>query len=241
MTARQPSLPWLRAAATPALCGAAYALGGAHGPWPIVAALLLGALFYGAAAAKRGAAAACFIAAGALVFVLALGVIPGFTRLPLGPVSVNTGKALAGLGAALMWPSPFRWNGRCTAIALVTLIAVPLVAWAIGFVHWSPAPPHRLALFAAANLFTVIAEEWFFRRWLQQPLAARVGGALALLISAALFGLAHFSGGHAFMALAALAGLGYGAVYWASGSIWAAVALHWMLNLLRAALFGIPI
>jgi membrane protease YdiL (CAAX protease family) len=240
MTARQPALPALRAAATPALCGAAYALGSAHGPWPIASALLLGALFYGAAAAKRDVATACFIAAGVLVFVMALGVIPGFQRLPLGPVSVNTGKALAGIGAALMWPSPWRWNGRCTAIALLTLSAVPLVAWAIGFVHWSPASPQRLMLFAAANLFTVIAEEWFFRRWLQQPLAAGIGNPLALVVSAALFGLAHFSGGHAFMALAALAGLGYGAVYWAAGgSIWASVALHWVLNVLRTGLFGI--
>ncbi|MFZ5544636.1 MAG: hypothetical protein ACOZJZ_13840 [Pseudomonadota bacterium] len=37
-----------------------------------------------------------------------------------------------------------------------------------------------------------------------------------------------------------MAGLGYAGVFWATGSIWASVALHLALNVLRAALFGLP-
>jgi membrane protease YdiL (CAAX protease family) len=55
-----------------------------------------------------------------------------------------------------------------------------------------------------------------------------------------LFGLVHLGGGPTFAALAAVAGLAYAGVYVASGgSIWAAAALHWGLNLLRIALFGL--
>jgi membrane protease YdiL (CAAX protease family) len=41
------------------------------------------------------------------------------------------------------------------------------------------------------------------------------------------------------MGLAAVAGLAYAGVYrLGGGSIWAAVALHWALNIVRVALFG---
>jgi len=233
-------LTWfLRAAAAPALVAGGYWLGVAHGPWPAVAAGALAVLAFLSMSASRDVAIVSFIGVGAVLLALGFGVVPGFSRLPLGGASLNTAKLLAGLGAAAMFPSPLRWNARCTAIAAVTLIGVPIVAWAISHVRWAPATPEKLLWFAVANLFTVIAEEWFFRRWIQQPLQPHVGGALALLASAALFGLAHFAGGTQFMLLAALAGLGYGAVFWASGSIWAAVLLHLMLNVLRATLFGL--
>lgn len=234
-------LLWLlRAAAAPAWCALAWWLGAVHGPWPWVASAVMAVLAFGALAGARATAAVCFIGLGAMLLVLGFGAVPGFTRLSLGPSTVNTAKALAGLSAAAMFPSPLRWNGRCTVVAALTLVGVPLLAWAIGFVHWAPASLKAVGVFAIANLFTVIGEEWFFRRWIQQPLQPRVGAALALLASAALFGAVHFAGGPHFMLLAALAGLGYGGVFLLSGSIWAAVVVHLALNVLRAALFGLP-
>lgn len=229
----------LRAAAAPALCALGWWLGVVHGPWPWVASAAMALLALGALAGARGTAVVCFIALGGLLLALGFGLVPGFARLPLGPASVNSAKALAGLSAAIMFPSPLRWNARCTLVSAVTLVGVPLAAWAIGYVHWAPASLKTVGVFAIANLFTVIGEEWFFRRWIQQPLQPPVGSALALVTSAVLFGLAHFAGGLHFMLLAALAGLGYGGVFLAGGSIWAAVALHWALNMLRVALFGV--
>lgn len=230
----------LRALGAPALVALAYWQGVAHGPFPAVAGAVLGLLLFGAVAARRDTAIVCFLLAGATMLALALNLVPGFQRVGLWGGSIHTAKAIAGLSAMLVFPCAFRWNLRVTGVALLTLIAVPALAWWLHLVHWAPAGLHVLGAFAIANLFSSLAEEWFFRRWVQQPLAGVVGQVLALVAAAALFGLVHYPQGHTHMALAALAGLGYGAAFWLSGgSIWAAVVLHWLLNVLRVALFGL--
>ena len=229
----------LRALGAPGLVALAYWQGVAHGPFPAVAGALLGLLLFGAAAAKRDTAIVCFLLAGLAMLALALNLVPGFQRVGLWGASIHTAKAIAGLAAMLMFPSPLKWNGRVTAVATATLVIVPALAWWLHQVRWAPPGLHAVAVFALATFFSSLAEEWFFRRWVQQPLAGVVGQVLALLAAAALFGLAHYPHGPTYMTLAALAGLGYGAAFSLSGgSIWAAVALHWMLNVLRVALFG---
>ncbi|MCW7538679.1 CPBP family intramembrane metalloprotease [Aquabacterium sp. A7-Y] len=229
----------LRAAAAPAMAGLAWQAGWIHGPWPLLAALLFGGLLYASQAASRRSAPWYFAAAGALFLAFGLSLVPGFGRLDLGPVSVNTGKALAGLAAAVMLPSAWRWNRACTVVAGACLVGVPALAWAIGYVHWGPAPLRAVALFAVGNAFGTLAEEWFFRRWVQQPLQ-RWGAGFAVGVTAVLFGLAHLGGGTHFALLATLAGLAYGAVFHLSrGSVWASVALHLGLNVLRRLLFGL--
>lgn len=228
----------LRYLAGPLLCIPLYALGGAHGPFPLLAALLLAALLYGMAGSRGRWSLPCAVLAGGLFLAIGFGLVPGFERIAVGPASVSGGKALAGLAAMLALPSRWRWNRRCSVVALACLVLVPLLGWAVGYVHWAPAALQMLAAFAFANIFSVIAEEWFFRRWVQAPLQ-RYGVALSVVVSALLFGLVHFGGGPVFMALAAVAGLAYAGVYrLAGGSVWAAVALHWALNIVRVALFG---
>lgn len=229
----------LRYLTAPALCAPLYALGGAHGPFPLLAALAFAALLYGMVEKRGRVATACMVLAGVLFLAIGFGLVPGFGRIAVaGELSLSGGKALAGLAAMAALPSPWRWNRGCSAVAFACLAGVPLLGWAIGYVHWAPAPVLALAAFAFANLFTVIAEEWFFRRWVQQPLQ-RYGTAVAVVGSALLFGLVHFGGGPVFMLLAGLAGLAYAGVYrLAGGSVWSAVALHWALNILRVALFG---
>lgn len=230
----------LRALGAPALVALAYWQGVAHGPFPAIAGAALGLLLFGAAAAKRDTAIVCFLLAGALMLALALNLVPGFQRVALWGASIHTAKATAGLAAMLVFPSALRWNARVTLVAVLTLILVPALAWWLHQVRWAPPGLHVLGAFVIANFFSSLAEEWFFRRWVQQPLAGVVGQLLALLAAAVLFGLVHYQQGHTFMALAALAGLGYGAAFWLSGgSIWAAVALHWALNILRVAFFGL--
>jgi uncharacterized protein len=228
-----------RAAAGPALCALLYASGHAHGAAPLLAALLFAALLFNAGSASGHRAGIAFALAGAVFLAMGFGLVPGFTPVTLGAMQVNSGKALAGLSALAMFPSHWQWNRRCSIIAAVCLLAVPLLASAIGYVHWAPAAPMTVGWFALANGFGTIAEEWFFRLWVQRPLQ-RFGTAPSLLLTALLFGLVHFGGGPLFIALAALAGLAYAAVYQASSnSVWAAVALHLALNVLRAACFGL--
>lgn len=232
-------LPPLASAAVAALlCAALYALGAATGPLPMLAALLLGASLYGSVRAPGRWAVPCFVLAGAVFFALAAGLVPGFSRLSIGTASINSAKALAGLAAVAMFPSHWSWNRRCSFIALACLVLVPTLAWAVGFVRWKPAPLNALLAFALANVFTVLAEEWFFRHWVQRPLA-RWGVVFSIVVSSVLFGLVHLGGGATFAVLAFLAGLAYAGVYRASnGSLWAAAALHWALNLLRVMFFG---
>lgn len=228
-----------RAAAGPALCLLLYASDHAQGVAPLLASLLFAVLLFGAGAATGRRASLAFALAGAVFLAMGFGLVPGFTPIALGTVQVNSGKALAGLSALVMFPSHWQWNRHCSVIASVCLLTVPLLAWAIGYVHWAPAAPAAIGWFALANGFGTIAEEWFFRLWVQRPLQ-RFGVTPSLLLTALLFGLVHFGGGPVFMALAALAGLAYAAVYQAAGnSVWAAVALHLALNLTRAACFGL--
>lgn len=228
----------LRYLAGPLLCLTLYALGGAHGPFPLLASLLFSSLLYGAGALRSRWSALCMTVAGALFLAIGFGLVPGFERIAIGSASVSGGKALAGLSAMAALPSHWRWNRRCSAVALACLVLLPMLGWGVGYARWAPATPTMLAAFAFANVFSVIAEEWFFRRWVQQPLQ-RHGIALSIVVSALLFGLVHFGGGPVFMALAAVAGLAYAGVYRLSGgSVWAAVALHGVLNVLRVALFG---
>ncbi|MES2356352.1 MAG: CPBP family intramembrane glutamic endopeptidase [Pseudomonadota bacterium] len=223
----------------PILCLLLYACGIAHGTAPLIASMLFSAFLFGALSTKGKQATLFFIFAGLVFLILGFGLVPGFTRINLGGASIASGKALAGLSAMAAFPSKWAWNSRCSMIAVACLVGVPSLAWYIGYIHWTPATPHALVVFAIANIFSTTSEEWFFRRWVQQPLQ-RFGAVPSLVITAILFGLVHFASGHIFMMLAAIAGLAYASVYRVSGgSIWAAVVLHWTLNVLRIALFGL--
>lgn len=115
------------------------------------------------------------------------------------------------------------------AIAVATGVGRPTLRW-----------PENAAVFLAANLFlTCVAEEVAFRGVIQGLLARRLGtdlrtmnGWLPVLLAAVLFGLAHAAGGPAYVALALLAGLGYGLMYTLTARIEAAIALHFALNAL---------
>ncbi|WP_431052331.1 lysostaphin resistance A-like protein [Roseateles sp. L2-2] len=137
-------------------------------------------------------------------------------------------------------PSPGLPGWALWAVLVATL-ALPWLMAAIGglgrpALRW----PDNAGLFLAANLFlTCVAEEAAFRGVIQGLLARRLGtdlrtmnGWLPVLLAAVLFGLAHAAGGTAYVALAMLAGLGYGLAYTLSGRIEVAILLHFALNAL---------
>jgi membrane protease YdiL (CAAX protease family) len=130
--------------------------------------------------------------------------------------------------------------------ALATIAMVMAVAMSIGYIKPDLKFTQTSVLFLASNLFfTVVAEEAFFRGFLQDRLAAslarlRLGRSMALLASALLFGLAHAAGGTTYMLLAALAGLGYAAAYTAVQRIEAPLMVHFALNAVHCVAFTYP-
>jgi len=97
------------------------------------------------------------------------------------------------------------------------VVGVPL-GLGLGFLHLHALLPSPLR-FAGALLFTfvfiAIPEELFFRGWVQNLLERRLGRSLALIVTAAIFGLAHWNKRTAtfnwrYVLMAAIAGLFYG-------------------------------
>lgn len=131
---------------------------------------------------------------------------------------------------------------RALWVCLLTLLAVPVLAIALGLVAWQPKWPEGLLLWLLVNLgVAVLAEELLFRGVLQPALVQRFGAWPGLLLTAALFGAVHLPFSPLFALLASLAGLGYGLAFHYSGRLSLAVALHGAVNLLHLSLLSYPL
>jgi hypothetical protein len=117
--------------------------------------------------------------------------------------------------------------------AIYTPVALAL-GLALGFLHLHRAWP-GLAMIPAAWIFTflfvAVPEELFFRGWLQNLLERRMGRTPALLLTAALFGLAHFNKRTAgfnwrYVLLAAIAGIFYGRAWRSDRRVGASAVTH---------------
>ncbi|WP_324020704.1 CPBP family intramembrane metalloprotease [Pantoea sp. JZ29] len=194
-----------------------------------------------------------------IALALMLHLIPGFNN-PLQVEAVKVGarsvpfsfsfnfdKALIPFLLLACMPTLFNAEAhppRSPAWWLAPVAAVPLLlgsAVLLGGLAVETHLPDWLGSFALANLFFVsLAEEAFFRGYLQQRLRQKWGGVIALLVTALLFGLAHASGGVLLMIFAALAGLIYGLVWHWSGRLWLATAFHFALNMVHLLFFTYP-
>jgi len=118
-------------------------------------------------------------------------------------------------------------------LAWYTPIALAL-GLSLGFLHLHRAWPGFLAI-AGAWLFTfffiAVPEELFFRGWLQNLLERRMGRTAALIVTAILFGLAHFNKRAAhfnwrYVLLAAVAGVFYGRAWRRERRVGASAITH---------------
>ena len=97
-------------------------------------------------------------------------------------------------------------------------------------------------LFAINNLlFTCVAEEAFFRGFIQQAITKRFNSLIGLLLASLLFGIAHFAGGFLFVIFATLAGIGYGLTFAITGRLWVAVLVHFAFNVVHLIVFTYPL
>lgn len=171
-----------------------------------------------------------------------LGALGKLTLLDAGLYGFMAIRQLSNVGFDL------RLRGRDFAIGLREFafyapIAIPL-GLALGFLHWHGSARHPW-LVAPAWLFTFVAialpEEIFFRGWMQNLLERRIGRTAALLVTACLFGLAHFNKRTAFfnwryVLLAAIAGIFYGRAWRHDRRIAASAITHSTVDTVWGAL-----
>ena len=129
----------------------------------------------------------------------------------------------------------------------MVLVSLALV---LGFARpgWASESPSVLAYQLADNLvFTCVLEESFFRGIVQTALIRGFAdrgwspaAPLGIIAASLLFGAVHVGGGGAFMLLATVAGLGYGAAYYLTGRIHDAVAVHFAVNAVHMLCLAAP-
>lgn len=144
------------------------------------------------------------------------------------------------------------WDGwaamlrRIWPVVLSTLAIVLGLALLLGQVRpdlkWTP----YSAWFLASNLLvTCVAEEAFFRGFLLERLTRalrgwRGGVVCAVILSSALFGVAHLGGGLHLAVLATVAGIHYAVAYLRSKRVEGAILTHFVLNAVHVVGFSYP-
>lgn len=208
---------------------------------------------------------ALLVLTGLSAFLFALHRVPGFfnpvlaegivfsSGAPALTLRLNYDTVVAGIVLMGVFCRPLRtaeeWLAmlrRAWPVPLATLAVVLGVGLALGYVlpdlKWTP---YSAAFLAMNLLFTCVTEEAFFRGLLLERMAAamqrwRAGAALALVLSAVLFGLAHARGGAPLVLLATVAGLFYGWAYLRARHIEGAILTHFVLNAVHFLAFTYP-
>ena len=195
-----------------------------------------------------------------IIWCLALAVhlIPGFNNVQVldnvtsGPGSTsfnmyfNLDKPLLFFALLLMYPAlpgtPKAIQVKPLVYSLVAITCLLPLASLSGAIQPELTLPHWWWLFAINNLMlTCVAEEAFFRGYLQQVTSKLWGNYVGIAVASVLFGLAHFAGGPLFILFATLAGLGYGLVFHFTGRLWAAVLTHFVFNFAHLVFFTYPL
>ena len=216
--------------------------------------------------AMRGALMVSGIAVMGVAIAFGYHVVPGFEnvkaldRVVLSPgaapftMYLNFDKVFAAVMLALaggFFPPRFEVRPRRIAavgtlmLGAAVLVVIP-AGLAAGQIAFEPKIIDAFWLWLANNLlFVVFAEEVIFRGMLQGSLVrlcSHVGWPplLGVAVGAGLFGLYHLPAGWAFVGLAAVTGLIYGYAFFKTRSLEAAIAVHFLVNLVHVLLFTYP-
>jgi len=159
-------------------------------------------------------------------------------RLPsVEGVGLSPRHALRDSALGLFW-------GSILVAGVLGLLALPGWYRVTGMIAPGQIPAfllHGLLLFLAGAIY----EEAFFRGIIFRLLERIVGSWGAVVLSAALFGLAHLLNPHATI-LSALtimveAGVTFAAIYMVTRSLWAVTAAHFGWNLMQGTILGAPV
>lgn len=170
------------------------------------------------------------LAASVLVLWAILGRPFDYLRLGIGyPLRGGIGLALAIAYAGLAWAQ--------RRSVLKQPDAVDLVRRQLGKAEaLLPRTPSEYKLFLFVAITAGICEEILFRGFVMWYLAVWTSALAAALISSALFGLAHIYIGVPHVIRGAIVGAVFAALVLGTGSLWAAMALHAVIDLSSGAL-----
>lgn len=136
---------------------------------------------------------------------------------------------------------------RAVLITLISAAIILLIATTLNFTHLVIKFPTFTPIFLIVNLlFTVVAEEAFFRGFLQSQCVLlfvknRFAPLIAIIISAVLFGLAHIAGGLTYFFLSCLLGLACAySFYVCEQKIEAPILVHFLFNAIHFMGFSYP-
>jgi len=94
-----------------------------------------------------------------------------------------------------------------------------------------PRSPHEMRVFTLLAVTAGVCEELLYRGFMIQYLASFMSVYLAIALAAVIFGLGHSYQGVRGVALTAIVGAFLGAVYWISGTLFAGMLLHGLMDL----------
>jgi membrane protease YdiL (CAAX protease family) len=189
---------------------------------------------------------------GAFLILNAIGQWLGFALLAVGVARGHSSRP----AAFLRWRAP---DAAGLGLAVLGLVALtPVVQWLGGLTETLPVPDWMAEMerstteiveraLLGADLGTpfllltmaltpAICEELLFRGYLHRQVERRLGAAWAIGLVGVVFGLYHLQPTKA-LPLAVL-GVWLGYVTWATGSLWPAVAVHFLNNALAVVLAG---
>lgn len=143
-----------------------------------------------------------------------------------------------GLAAILFCKNPITLKSLAFSSGLAALVVLSAFASGYGF---DPKFFQFTIPFLISNLiFSVVAEETFFRLCIQGPLSKKIDPRYALAITGLLFGLVHFAGGLHYMLLSTLAGFAFATVFYKYKNIVLSCYCHWLVNVLHFLLLAYP-
>lgn len=145
------------------------------------------------------------------------------------------------------WSRDFGLGSLMGAASLAIAIGIAVTAGALSFEVQTRSGVQIARSFMMVFLFFLVAgatEELIFRGFPFQALVHNLGGAMSVIITSVLFGLAHLSNPNAsaFSTInTILAGVWLGLAYLMTRSLWLATALHCSWNFAMVVVFGLPV
>lgn len=231
---------------------------------PIIA--LFGvAFYYGIHAQKKVWHTLAFLATLVMAITMMFVNVPGIhnwqvvSKVSLTPDAIpysmwfTFDKSLIGL--FFLWFSPYslanegQWKGVLKTGLLMGILAIGILiplSYLLGYVRFEIKTTTFFFLWAIHNLlFVSIAEEALFRGMIQKTLMLKwqnvsYGPWAALIITALLFGGAHYAGGVKYVLLASVAGVVYGYSFMKAKKIEASILTHFMVNSVHFLFFTYP-